>query len=72
MAFSDSTTTKVLSAADRPNDRVGVQRPGLYVARRDPALESVPLQGLDNSIRGGNILRGVTDKGVDGRVGDIH
>jgi len=36
-----------LGPADRTGDRVRVQRSGFYVARRDPAPDSVSLQGLD-------------------------
>src|SRR6202007_1416039 len=55
-----------LGAADRANDRVRVERSGFYIARRDPAPDSVSLQGRDQGTSDGRVLRRVAERDMGG------
>ena len=54
-----------LGVIDRARDAVGVHRSGHHVARGDPTQEPMFLEGADDGIGDGRILRGVADEGID-------
>jgi hypothetical protein len=47
---------------DRAKDGIGVELPSHYVARGDPALDSVALESLNDAISDRGVLRGVADE----------
>ena len=53
-----------LGTADRPNNRIGIQRTGLDVTGRKPAGDSVLLKRLDEGSGDGRVRRRVADEHI--------
>src|SRR6202035_5256439 len=59
---------KDFGVINRPDHLVCVLRPGCYITRRNPALDPVPLEILDDGIGNCSILRGIAHENWRGRA----